>query len=152
MDKRERENARQRELYHLNIEKRRAYARQWYHSHVNEKMKADMRVRARKSYYKDKQNWKDISMRSRDRLRVEVLTHYGSGELVCAKCGFGNINALTIDHVNGKGAAERRLLPKYQRAGVPFYRWLKKAGFPEGYQTLCMNCQWVKRAELKEWS
>jgi hypothetical protein len=54
--------------------------------------------------------------------------------------------------MNGSGADERKNLPKYKRTGVAFYRHLKKIGYPNGYQTLCMNCQWVKRAQNKEWS
>jgi hypothetical protein len=35
-------------------------------------------------------------------------------------------------------------------AGYGFYTWLKKNGFPEGLQVLCMNCNWVKRVENNE--
>jgi len=71
-----------------------------------------------------------------------VLTHYGNGKCACVKCGFTDIRALSIDHVNGGGCDERR---QTHRAGNTFYRWLIKNNFPLGYQTLCMNCQWIKR-------
>jgi hypothetical protein len=34
--------------------------------------------------------------------------------------------------------------------GLEFYRWLIKNNYPEGYQTLCMNDQFIKKAENKE--
>jgi len=33
------------------------------------------------------------------------------------------------------------------KRGSRFYYWLRRQGYPEGYQTLCMNCQWIKRSE-----
>ena len=34
--------------------------------------------------------------------------------------------------------------------GYRFYLWLKKHNFPEGFQALCLNCQFCKVAENKE--
>ena len=75
-------------------------------------------------------------------IKETVLTHYGNGKCACVKCGYSDIRALSIDHVNGGGCEERRLT---HRAGNTFYRWLVTNEFPMGYQTLCMNCQWIKR-------
>lgn len=87
------------------------------------------------------------------KLKVEVLTHYGNGVCACVKCGFSDIRALSIDHIEGNGAEHRReLLPDNpQRGGLLMYSVLKHEGFPIGMQTLCMNCQFIKRAENKEW-
>ena len=30
------------------------------------------------------------------------------------------------------------------------YNWLIKNNFPSGFQTLCMNCQFIKREENRE--
>jgi len=61
-------------------------------------------------------------------------------------CGFADIRALSIDHIDGGGNKHRRFLGfGLFGAGQKFYSWLKKEGYPEGYQTLCMNCQWIKR-------
>ena len=52
-----------------------------------------------------------------------------------------------IDHINGNGAKQFR---KLKRRGTSFYSWLRKEKFPVGYQTLCVNCQWIKRYEKGE--
>lgn len=80
--------------------------------------------------------------------KEEVLTHYGNGKYACVKCGFNNKYTLTLDHMEGGGNAERKRLKS--QGGVSFYRWLKKNNYPLGYQTLCMNCQWIKRMENHE--
>ncbi len=89
-------------------------------------------------------------LHQRDRnqnFKVEVLTHYGNGKCACVKCGESRVACLSIDHIEGGGNKQRvgRL-----RASTAFYRWLKREGYPEGYQTLCMNDQFVKRFEREE--
>ncbi len=69
------------------------------------------------------------------RLRQEVLSHYGK---VCQCCGESRDEFMCIDHINGKGAEERRRLKI--GGGGNFYRWLKKNGYPSGYRVLCHNC------------
>ncbi len=76
-------------------------------------------------------------------IKEECLAHYGDGKLVCVHCGFSDIRALSIDHIEGNGSEHRRL--NHLKRGAPFYRWLLKRGYPGGYQTLCMNCQYIKR-------
>jgi len=73
--------------------------------------------------------------------KIEVLTHYGNGKCACIKCGFWDARALSIDHINGGGSKHIKSL------GKPFYDWLVENNYPDGYQTLCMNCQWIKKAE-----
>lgn len=84
----------------------------------------------------------------RAKLRVETLSHYGGGECACVACGFQDIRALSIDHINGDGHKQRKEL-KIQ-GGVRLYAWLKTNFYPKGYQTLCMNCQFIKRWENHE--
>ena len=76
--------------------------------------------------------------------KVDVLTYYGDNRLVCVRCGFEDIRALTIDHINNNGYKHRKALGL---SGKGFYYWLKRQGYPDGYQTLCMNCQFIKRDE-----
>ncbi len=77
----------------------------------------------------------------RDLRKIEVLTHYGNGKCACVICGESRLACLSIDHIIGNGMAEKR---KYgYKSGQGIYRWLKRNGYPVGYQTLCMNCQWV---------
>jgi len=85
--------------------------------------------------------------------KSEVLAYYSHSLVpVCVRCGFADLRALTIDHVNGDGAKERRLIAGENRGrtGQRMYRILRKRGFPAGYQTLCMNCQFIKRVENGE--
>ena len=88
------------------------------------------------------------SLKYRNRIKALVLTHYGNGELKCTRCGFGDIRALTVDHLQGSGTKHKKGLGL---KGIGFYNWLKKSGYPEGYQTLCMNCQFIKKHESNEW-
>lgn len=72
--------------------------------------------------------------RARDKLRLQILTHYGNGVARCVCCGEDLLEFLVLDHINGGGGTERK---KY-----PGYLWirLRKLGFPPGYRTLCSNC------------
>ena len=87
--------------------------------------------------------------KSEAKIKREVLAHYGNGALACVSCGFDDIRALSIDHINGGGTQHTEGLNRHGGAG--FYRWLHKSGYPEGYQVLCMNCQFVKRVEQREY-
>lgn len=89
--------------------------------------------------------------RRHQKIKTEVLTHYGNGKLACVKCGFSDIRALSIDHLNGREISDNALRIKGFKgeSASKFYRRLIKEHFPTGYQTLCMNCQWIKRSNGK---
>jgi hypothetical protein len=76
-------------------------------------------------------------LRYRSQTRKEVLNHYGSN---CACCGRPDMGVHEIDHINGGGTKHIKQL----KSGSAFYRWLKKQGFPEGFQTLCPTCNKLK--------
>lgn len=114
-----------------NPDKVKKYAKEYRRRHVDE---------LRKKACEWHKKW-------RERIKPDILTHYSNGKLACVKCGFDDIRALSIDHINGGGNKHRRGLP---RASFSLYRWLKTNNYPEGYQTLCMNCQWIKRQENGE--
>lgn len=80
------------------------------------------------------------------RRRAAVIHHYSQGTMSCKRCGFSDIRALTIDHINGGGRKDR----ERTGAGTTFVYWLHKHKFPEGYQILCMNCNFIKRHENEE--
>lgn len=80
-------------------------------------------------------------------LYTEVRTHYGGGRCACVRCGESRMACLSIDHINGKGREE---LMGRKYSTYPFYISLKQQGYPPGYQTLCMNCQFIKRFENNE--
>ena len=72
------------------------------------------------------------------RLQKDVLTHYGHGKLACVCCGEPNILFLTIDHVNGRKTEHEK--KHWKHRGWMLKQYLRKNGYPEGYQTLCWNC------------
>ena len=74
------------------------------------------------------------------RTKEEVILHYG-GSCVC--CGESNIMFLTIDHIVGNGSQHRREIG-IRNGGRPFYAWLRRQGYPPGYQVLCWNCNCAK--------
>ena len=94
-----------------------------------------------------KELWPDRSkpqIRSRSakyrlRLRFEVLEHYskGSPKCACPGCSENHIEFLSLDHIAGGGAKERK---QTGRVGASHYRWLKLNGYPIGYRVLCHNC------------
>ena len=78
--------------------------------------------------------------RYRRKLKNEVFSHYGGP--ICAHCGLTAEAALSIDHIAGGGNKHRKEI------GAPshsFYVWLRKNGFPPGFQVLCMSCQFIKK-------
>lgn len=75
------------------------------------------------------------------RYKEQVFSHYCNGtEYSCKHCGFTDMRALSVDHMAGDGADHRR-----GGTGSSLYKWLVHHNFPEGFQVLCMNCQWIKR-------
>ena len=85
----------------------------------------------------------------RERDKLTVMKHYSNNdEPFCYRCNFKDIRALSIDHIKGGGGLHKEKLGK--KGGRQFYRWLINNNFPNGYQVLCFNCQWIKRAENGE--
>lgn len=79
--------------------------------------------------------------RYRDKLKQDILDHYG---VVCACCGESNPLFLTLDHINGGGNKHRLTLFGRPQAGNAFYRKIRGMGYPDGFQTLCWNCNMAK--------
>lgn len=68
-----------------------------------------------------------------------VFSHYGWR---CACCGETERAFLSMDHVNNDGYKDR---VGKSRSSSKLYRKIKKQGFPNTYQVLCMNCNFGKR-------
>lgn len=62
----------------------------------------------------------------------------------CVRCGFSDIRALQVDHVNGHGRRELATVTSRNA----YYKTV--LAHPERYQLLCANCNWIKRAENAE--
>ena len=76
--------------------------------------------------------------------KQKIMEYYSGGSVVCARCGFSDVRALSIDHINNDGAQHRR-----QVGSNNVYAWIVRNGFPDGFQVLCMNCQFIKEAEKR---
>lgn len=154
-----------KEYYNLHIEESRAIRRKYYQEHKLElcqhykekyaNNKELFRERKLRSYYKNRDNV--VAYRKKNRLiikskmdiyrlkmKIDVLTHYGNGKCVCVRCGNDDIRTLSIDHINGGGKKH------IQSLTVGLYHWLVNNKYPDGFQTLCMNCQFIKRNEKHE--
>lgn len=77
--------------------------------------------------------------RTQQKLRAEVFAAYGGFR--CACCGETTPEFLTVDHIEGGGNQHRKQLAA---EGITLYRWLKRHGFPPGFQALCANCNTAK--------
>ena len=82
----------------------------------------------------------------KQRKKIKIHTLLGS---VCVRCGFSDIRALQIDHINGGGYIERKSYPTNPKKYYSdILLSIKKE---EGkYQLLCANCNWIKRFENNE--
>ena len=84
-----------------------------------------------------------IEMRKyQNKKRLEILEFIGNTK--CKKCGFDDWRALQIDHVNGNGKQESKIMKQY----YAYFRHIKEN--IQNYQILCANCNWIKRYENKE--
>lgn len=115
-----------------------------------------VRANARKSYARrargepDRENARESYAR-RGRVRAEQCRELHEqilellGGAVCARCGFTDIRALQIDHIDGNGKQDRKL---YKQT-IRWYKHILEAG-GSGLQVLCANCNWIKRHENGE--
>lgn len=73
--------------------------------------------------------------------KILIVNHYSNGKNCCNCCGESQLEFLSLDHlVQGNGRKER----EEAGGGNALYRKLIKAGYPEGFQILCFNCNLSK--------
>lgn len=80
--------------------------------------------------------------RVRDRAAMKALkdmVYAAYGGYVCRCCGETTEQFLSIDHVNNDGANHRKDVERRK-----LYHWLRDNNFPDGFQVLCMNCNFGK--------
>ena len=89
----------------------------------------------------------------RDELKSKAIAFYSNGASACVWCGFKDLDALCLDHINDDGAADRKRRKIAGRgntvSGSRTYEALYKAGFPPGYQVLCANCNMIKEVRRR---
>lgn len=114
-----------------NKEKKNEYQKKWYRLNHKEQL-----IKRRNWYART--NRKEKHKIYHKKLRLLILEKYGGYPPKCQCCNENKLEFLSIDHINGGGAQQRKSLK-----GTSFYRWLKMNNFPEGYRVLCMNCNWA---------
>jgi hypothetical protein len=100
----------------------------------------------RREGYKKNKNQRTREVRAL--LRLEILSYYSNGAIVCSCCGYGDVRALDLDHIKNDGGSHRKAIGR-RGATYEIYAQLKREGFPEGYQVLCRNCNWIKEVEQR---
>jgi hypothetical protein len=127
------------------VERARARCKRYFEEH-----KEEIRERYRKNYAAniEKMRAKNKAQRLKHRekrlatqraksatLKLETFEAYGGAKCYC--CGETQLMFLAIDHMNNDGYEHRM---KIKRQGNQLYAWLKREGFPAGYQVACHNC------------
>ena len=74
--------------------------------------------------------------------RDKVIAYYSKGTNACASCGVADKRVLQIDHINNDGASHRKEMGQLS----PIW-WIVKNGYPDGFQILCANCNYLKEVE-----
>jgi len=109
-----------------------------------------------KNYYKESDNLKRGFIKYYYKLKEKVFFHYGGNPPHCAnpECPYHDeyvptIHILTVDHIDENA-------PDIEIYGRKLYHirlcsFLIKKNFPDGYQILCRNCNYLKYLERK-WS
>lgn len=82
--------------------------------------------------------------KKRQEARVRAIEFLG-GKCAWDGCGWNDIRALQIDHINRGGSREFRLI----NDKVKYYNQVIE--HPEKYQVLCANHNWIKRIQNKEY-
>ncbi len=104
---------------------------------------------AREWRKRNRERFHENQLRCYQKVRLEMLVHYGGDPPICACCGESHIVFLSIDHKHGNGSEHRRQIQRENRGvkigGNSLAYWLKKNGWPEGFQVLCYNCNFAKR-------
>jgi len=89
-----------------------------------------------------KKNSKRYNKKQRElskKWRIKAIEFLGGK---CIRCGFSDIRALQIDHINGGG--------NHDFAGSKTFHKKVIQDNKKTFQLLCANCNWIKRAENNE--
>lgn len=84
---------------------------------------------------------------ARHQRKLEVIKKLGGK---CVRCGFSDIRALQIDHINGNGRKELMSFKSHRDALIRNILQLSANEMNTKYQLLCANCNWIKRFENNE--
>jgi hypothetical protein len=138
-----------KDYYQRTKEHRKEYCKEHFEERKANNREYIRRLRldpARWNVFRERQKINGKNFRERTKYRIFNL--YSGGEPKCAQCGENRMVCLSIDHIQGDGAKHRRELNGGR--GTELYLSIEKNYDPSRFQVLCMNCQWVKRANRDE--
>jgi len=120
----------------------REYTRKWRALHPEAKIRRN--ESGRKYNQEHREEKRLYAQKYRKKLRLDIINLLGSK---CMKCGFNDIRALQIDHINGGGTRDRKA-----KARGRYFIDIKESIMKKEneYQLLCANCNWIKRESNKE--
>jgi hypothetical protein len=139
-----------------NKDKKREYDRKYRKNHPELQIKkAEYHHKRRRHYSQLQRLWHqrnpDWTRLRNQEVRRKILLRLGnkcSNPNCLVLNGCSDPRCLQIDHINGKGTYERRILGMYR-----FYAKLLKLDdvtLKRDYQLLCANCNWIKKYERNE--
>lgn len=106
-------------------EHKKEYNKKWHEENK------DYIKKFRKRYHaKNRERVLQKMVEWRNSIKKKVYDHYG---WKCNCCGETNPFFLSIDHINNDGYKDKT-------SSINIYSRIIKQGFPDTYQTLCMNC------------
>jgi hypothetical protein len=131
--------------YILNKDRIHKLQKEYNATHREQSNERSRRWRRR---HKDQVN--EIQRRDNTRVKLKLMNLLGGCQ--CRRCGFSDIRALQIDHINGKGKQLRIKLTGSNRMNrLVFYYYLRDPEMAKReLQVLCANCNWIKRHENRE--
>lgn len=117
-----------------------------YHSQHRQDNLADYTRRAKKWRDSSKEERRKKATKYREKVKMDVFLHYCGGDIrcMCAGCDVIEVRFLCIDHVDGGGRKHRKDESIVSSLGI--YGWLRRNGYPKGFQVLCYNCNAAKGA------
>ena len=90
------------------------------------------------------QRTKEMNAKSRSKIKKELFKLLGEK---CFRCGFSDIRALQVDHINGAKEARKST---YRCGNKLYASILRGERNLKNFQLLCANCNWIKRYENGE--
>ena len=127
----------------------KSYIKKYTSTEKGKKKYRRMRLEISKRWReKNRWKWLDIKRKWGHKRRFDVLCYYGGIPPKCKECSESRVECLVIDHINNDGYKHRKEMGF--TGGHDTYNWIVKNGYPKGFQILCHNCNWVKRARHYE--
>lgn len=130
-----------------NVEKARAVNRKWQQANPDRAAIAQKRWRAknpglageRTAHWRIENRERALKAQRFCNRKLKDAAYAAYGGYRCNCCGETEEAFLSVDHVNNDGAEHRISV-----SNRSIYKWLEKNNYPEGFQILCMNCNFGK--------